>query len=87
MDHSLRITYFEEIIRAAKEGRFCFGNGNNYYIVDTDRKTVIQYETAGQPPTKEAMNADNSARYLATTPAHQDDRAVTTLTEFIKTLR
>lgn len=87
MNNTLRIQMLEKVIKACEEGRYCHGNGGDWWIVDTDGKTVITYWTAGNPCKEERLNADRSAKYLASTKPRKDSNTAKNLRDFIKTLK
>lgn len=81
------ITLFEAVIKACEDGRYCHGNGADWWTVDTDRKTVVVYETAAARPGIRRLNAADSARYLASTPPHRDKTQANILRDIVKTLK
>jgi hypothetical protein len=78
---SLQISMLRRVIEAAKTGRYCHGNGADWAIVDESRTRVIALNHVRGD--ESIFSDEESARYLANTPAHSSESTVKSLTEFI----
>jgi hypothetical protein len=78
---SAQVSMLRRVIDAAQTGRYCHGNGADWVIVDESRTRVIALNHV--TGTESVFSDEDSARYLASTPAHSSETTVTSLTSFI----
>jgi hypothetical protein len=80
---SLQKDLIRQVITAAREGRYCHGNGAIWCIVDKNNtKSVIVIDhVAG---TRKVMSADESEKYLRNSRAYHDESTAKSLEDFIK---
>ena len=69
------------VISAAAKGNYCHGNGADWVITDETRTKVTCINHVRE--TMDTLDADASARYLASTPAHAELHTAENLLEFI----
>jgi hypothetical protein len=80
---ALQVSLLKEVIEAAKDGRYCHGNGANWVIVDKrDRNTVIHIDHVRSE--RKVMSATESENYLRGNRPFRDDKTAQSLTDFIK---
>lgn len=80
---SKQISMLKDVIKAAKEGRYCHGNGAIWvYVSESDRSRVISADHVREEISY--MDKEASERYLRNTPAHMDNNTATSLENFIK---
>ena len=76
-----QINMLQRVIDAANAGRYCHGNGADWVITDESRTIVkTMNHVTGDEST---MTVEDSARYLASTPAHTSESTAKSLAEFI----
>lgn len=78
---SMQISMLRKVIDAANSGRYCHGNGADWVIVDESRTRVIALNHVSG--TESVFSDEDSARYLANTPAHSSESTAKSLTSFI----
>jgi prepilin-type processing-associated H-X9-DG protein len=80
---SLQKDLLRQVITAAREGRYCHGNGANWVFVDkSDTSRVIHVDHVRG--TREVMNAADSEKYLRNSKPYHDEATAKSLENFIK---
>lgn len=78
-----QISILKDVIAAAKDGRYCHGNGANWvYVEKGNPKQVIHADHVRG--TVERMTAAESERYLNGNRPHKSDSTVASLEAFIR---
>jgi len=78
-----QIDLLKLVIEAAKEGRYCHGNGADWVIVDKNNKdTVVHINHVTGSISK--LDKDSSANYLKNYKPYKSESTASSLTEFIK---
>jgi hypothetical protein len=77
-------TLLKEVIEAARDGRYCHGNGAIWVIVEKGNpKQVIWIDHVRM--TRKKSTPAESENYLKSTRAHKSDDTVRSLENFIRT--
>jgi hypothetical protein len=69
------------VISAAAKGNYCHGNGADWVITDDSGSNVLYINHVRE--SIDALDADASAKYLASTPRHESPSTVESLRAFI----
>lgn len=78
-----QIEILEEVIQAAKDGRYCHGNGAQWvYVSKNDSSTVISADHVAEKVS--TFSKEESERYLRGNRPYRDNNTVSNLENFIK---
>jgi len=79
-----QIEMLEDVISAARDGRYCHGNGAIWvYVSKNDRNAVISADHVSEKI--HYYNKEDSERYLAGYRPYRDENTARELENFIKT--
>ena len=80
---SLQKDLLRQVITAAREGRYCHGNGANWVIVDkNDFTRVIHIDHVRG--SREVLSTADSEKYLKNSKPYHDEETAKSLEKFIK---
>jgi hypothetical protein len=81
-----QIQMLEDVISAARDGRYCHGNGAQWvYVSKSDSNAVISADHVSEKI--HYYNKEESERYLAGNRPHRDESTARSLEDFIKSSR
>jgi hypothetical protein len=80
---SHQVAIIRDVIAAAKDGRYCHGNGADWVYVErgNPKQVIAANHVRGEV---KRMSAEESERYLRGNRPHRSDSTVTSLENFIR---
>jgi ribosomal protein L30E len=78
-----QISILKDVIAAAKDGRYCHGNGAQWYYVEKGNTKQVIFADHVRSEVKR-MTAAESANYLSGNRPHSSDSTVKSLEAFIR---